>query len=78
MKAHVVNWATILTDLLLINLAFLMAYIVRYIWQWFRPIAFFEPYRDYLGQQFVLTLLLILTYRYVGVWRRRRGDSRAP
>ncbi|HEY1409650.1 MAG TPA: sugar transferase [Promineifilum sp.] len=75
MKAHVVNWATILTDLLLINLAFLMAYIVRYIWQWFRPIAFFEPYRDYLGQQFVLTLLLILTYRYVGVWRRRRGES---
>lgn len=75
MKARVIHWVTIVTDLLLINLAFLMAYVVRYIWQWFRPVLFYDPYRDYLGQQLVLTILLALTFRYTGVWRRRRGES---
>ncbi|HMT20634.1 MAG TPA: sugar transferase [Promineifilum sp.] len=75
MKARGIHWATIVTDLLLINLAFLTAYVVRYVWQWFRPVLFYDPYRDYLGQQLVLTILLTLTFRYMGVWRRRRGES---
>ena len=72
MKTRVIHWVTIVTDLLLINLAFLMAYVARYVWQWWRPVLFLEPYRDYLGQQLVLTVLLALTFRYTGVWRRRR------
>jgi exopolysaccharide biosynthesis polyprenyl glycosylphosphotransferase len=75
MKSRTIHWATILTDIALINLAFIMAYVARYVWQWFRPVLFSEPYRDYLGQQFVLTVLLILTFRYTGIWRRRRGES---
>lgn len=74
MKTRVIHWVTIFTDLLLINLAFLMAYVARYVWQWWRPVLFLEPYRDYLGQQLVLTVLLALTFRYTGVWRRRRGE----
>lgn len=75
MKTRVIHWVTIVTDVLLINLAFLMAYVVRYVWQWFLPVIFHDPYRDYLGQQLVLTVLLALTFRYTGVWRRRRGES---
>ena len=74
MKTQIIHWTTIVTDLILINLAFLMAYVARYVWQWFRPVLFLEPYRDYLGQQLVLTVLLALTFRYMGVWRRRRGE----
>lgn len=75
MKTRGIHWATIVTDVLLINLAFLTAYVARYVWQWFRPVVFYDPYRDYLGQQLVLTILLVLTFRYMGVWRRRRGES---
>lgn len=75
MNARIINALTIITDLLLINLAFAVAYAVRYIWQWLRPVAFFEPYSDYLGQQLVLTLLLALTFQATGVWRRRRGEG---
>ena len=73
-KSRVIHWVTILTDLLLINVAFWMAYVARYVWQWLRPVLFLEPYRDYLGQQLVLTILLALAFRYTGVWRRRRGE----
>lgn len=66
---------TILSDLVLINLAFFFAYLVRYRLQWLRPVSFAEPYPDYLGQQIVLTLLLALTFRATGVWRRRRGEA---
>lgn len=75
MKANVIHWTTILTDVVLINVAFALAYVVRYVWQWFLPVIFHDPYRDYLGQQLVLTVLLALTFRYTGVWRRRRGES---
>jgi exopolysaccharide biosynthesis polyprenyl glycosylphosphotransferase len=75
MKNRVVNGVTIVTDLILINLGFAIAYVARYVWQWLRPVIFAEPYSDYLGQQLVLTVLLALAYQYTGVWRRRRGES---
>jgi exopolysaccharide biosynthesis polyprenyl glycosylphosphotransferase len=74
-KNRVVSGVTIVTDLILINLGFFMAYVVRYIWQWLRPVVFNEPYSDYIGQQVLLTLLLALAFQYTGVWRRRRGES---
>ena len=74
MNHRAVLWATIATDLLLINLAFGLAYVVRYVWQWFLPVTFLEPYSRYVGQQLVLTGLLALTFQATGVWRRR-GDS---
>lgn len=74
MKSRTVRTWTIITDLILINLAFIFAYVVRYRWQWLRPVLFDEPYTDYLGQQIVLTFLLLLTFTQSKVWRRRRGE----
>jgi exopolysaccharide biosynthesis polyprenyl glycosylphosphotransferase len=67
---------TILTDLILINLAFLVAYMARYQWQIFLevPEEFYEPYSRYVSQQIILNGLLILTFTQNKVWRRRRGE----
>lgn len=67
---------TILADIILINLAFLLAYVIRYQWQWLRPVSelFYEPYNRYIGQQIVLNVLLIVTFSQTSVWRRRRGE----
>ncbi|MCB8938450.1 MAG: sugar transferase [Ardenticatenaceae bacterium] len=66
--------ATILTDLLLVNGGFALAYVIRYQWQWLRPITFLEPFSDYLGQLALLNILLIFTFIQVRVWRRKRGE----
>jgi len=75
MRSRVIQWATIVSDLALINMAFALAYVARYVWQWLLPVTFFDPYRAYLGQQLILTALLALTFAYTGVWRRRRGEA---
>lgn len=75
MKNQTVRYLTILTDLILINMAFALAYVARYVWEWLLPVVYPEPYGGYLGQQLVLTLLLILTFSQVKVWRQRRGES---
>ena len=71
-----IRFITILTDLLLINAGFALAYVVRYQWQWFLPVSeqFFEPYGRYFSQQIVLNVLLIITFSQVRVWRRKRGE----
>jgi exopolysaccharide biosynthesis polyprenyl glycosylphosphotransferase len=66
---------TILVDVMLINVGFALAYLIRYQWQWLRPVIFPEPYGDFQEQQIVLTLLLIFTYSQMGVWQRRRGEA---
>ncbi|WP_420628975.1 sugar transferase [Candidatus Leptofilum sp.] len=66
--------ATILSDLLLFNGGFALAYIIRYEWQWLRPITFLEPFAHYLGQLALLNVLLIFTFIQVRVWRRKRGE----
>ena len=67
---------TILSDLILINLAFIVAYMARYEWQLFLkvPEEFYEPYSRYLSQQLILNGLLILTFSQNKVWHRRRGE----
>ncbi|UCC54874.1 MAG: sugar transferase [Anaerolineaceae bacterium] len=75
MKSRTVRYLTVATDLILMNLAFVLAYAARYRWEWLLPVVYPEPYTGYLGQQFVLTLLLILTFSQHKVWRRRRGES---
>jgi len=74
MNQRVVHWITIAVDLLLINLGFMLAYVARYVWQLFLEVTAYAPYRAYLGQQLVLTVLLALTFQTTGVWRRR-SDS---
>ncbi len=75
MKNNFIHRATIVSDLLLVNLGFALAYVARYVWQWFLPVTSFATYRAYVGQQVALTVLLALAFRYTGVWRRRRGES---
>jgi exopolysaccharide biosynthesis polyprenyl glycosylphosphotransferase len=65
---------TILTDLLLINLAFAFAYVVRYLFELPVETLFRDPYSAYIGQQFLLTLLLTIIFAQNKVWRRRRGE----
>lgn len=69
-----IRFATILSDLLLFNGGFALAYVIRYKWQWLRPITFLEPFSDYLGQLLLLDILLIFTFAQVRVWRRKRGE----
>lgn len=72
-RRRVRNW-TIVTDLILINLAFVAAYIVRYRFEWLAETSFEDPYERYIGQQVLLTLLLIVTFYQNRVWLRRRGE----
>lgn len=67
------SW-TIVGDILLINLAFTFAYVVRYEFQWLFSTTYRAPYSSYLGQQALLTLLLIIIFAQNKVWRRRRGE----
>lgn len=64
-------------DVILINLAFALAYWVRYDLQLFRAVdpAFNEPYQVYLPFAALFTLLLILVYRQQGVYKLRRQIS---
>ncbi|MCB8943789.1 MAG: sugar transferase [Ardenticatenaceae bacterium] len=74
MKKQTIRTITIGTDLILMNVAFYLAYLARYRWEWLLPVTFDEPYVNYLPQQLILTVLLLLTFAQSGVWRRRRGE----
>ena len=65
---------TIISDLLLINAAFVFAYIARYEFQWLLPVTDIVPYSDYIGQQILLSILLIIMFSQNRVWTRRRGE----
>lgn len=65
---------TIISDLLLVNLAFGLAYAARYQFQWLLPTAVIIPYQEYLGQQILLNGLLLITFSQNRVWMRRRGE----
>lgn len=72
-RRNVRNW-TIITDIILINLAFAFAYVVRYRFQWLQETTFHDPYSRYLGQQVLLTIILIVIFYQNKVWERRRGE----
>ena len=44
-----------------INFGFILAYIIRYEWEWLRPVLFNQPYSAYIYQQIVLNFLLIFS-----------------
>jgi len=73
--AAAITW--MLTDIVLINLAFIAAYWVRYDLQLFRAVdpAFDVAYAVYLPFVALFTVLLILVYRQQGVYRLRREIS---
>jgi exopolysaccharide biosynthesis polyprenyl glycosylphosphotransferase len=68
-------WALI--DIYLINVAFILAYWLRYRVQLFRAVdpAFDTPYQVYLPFAGLYTLLLLLVYQQQGIYRPRRQVS---
>jgi exopolysaccharide biosynthesis polyprenyl glycosylphosphotransferase len=74
-RAAALAW--VLIDVILINIAFGLAYWVRYRLQLFRAVdpAFDVPYQVYWPFAGLFTLLLILVYRQQGAYRLRRQIS---
>lgn len=70
-------WVTLVSDALLINLAFPIAYWLRYDLQLFRSVdpANNVPYSVYLPLVAILTLILLLANRREGAYDVRRGRS---
>jgi exopolysaccharide biosynthesis polyprenyl glycosylphosphotransferase len=68
-------WVTLVTDALLINVAFIIAYWLRYDLQLFRAVdpANNVPYRVYLPLVAILTILVLLASRREGAYNLRRG-----
>lgn len=68
-------WVTLLTDILFINVAFLIAYWLRYDLQLFRSVdpANNVPYQVYLPMVALLTLVWVLASRREGAYDLRRG-----
>lgn len=68
-------WVTVVTDVLLINVAFLIAYWLRYDLQLFRSVdpANNVPYSVYLPMAAVMTVLLVVFNRREGAYDVRKG-----
>ena len=69
--------AVAITDVLLINLAFAVAYWLRYGLQWFAAVdeAYFVPYSAFIPVSLALTVLLLSIYKLGGVYNIPRGAS---
>ncbi|MCD6291414.1 MAG: undecaprenyl-phosphate glucose phosphotransferase [Anaerolineae bacterium] len=72
-----VGWLLVISDAILINVAFAIAYWIRYDRQWFRAVdpAFNTSYRAYLPFVVVLTILLLIAFHLEGVYSLRRGAT---
>ncbi len=64
-----------IADLALINLSFALSYVMRYEWEWFRPIAFGARFSDYLPIQALFNITLLAFFWLDGVYVFRRGRS---
>ncbi len=69
------TWLLILSDLVLINLALVGAYWMRYRLRWFAEVGFDAPLSDYVPFAVVLSILLPITFKLDGVYNGRRGQS---
>ncbi len=65
------------TDAMLINVAFALSYWMRYELQWFRAVeeANWHPYRVWIPVSLLLTVILLVIYRLDGVYNPSRGVS---
>jgi exopolysaccharide biosynthesis polyprenyl glycosylphosphotransferase len=69
--------AVAIMDVLLINVAFAVAYWLRYDRQWFAGVdeAYIVPYQPFIPVAIALTLLLLGIYKLSGVYNQPRGAS---
>jgi len=74
------SWRTlieVLLDAVLIQIGFVLAYLIRYRLEWPLPVVpeYFIPYSDYLATQAILTLLLLVVYGMHRLYAPPRGRS---
>lgn len=76
-RAQWISAGRVLLDVLLINLAFLLAYWARYQWQWFRPVdeAFLVPYGMYFPYSLAFTVIMLVVYWAEGLYSSKRKRS---
>jgi exopolysaccharide biosynthesis polyprenyl glycosylphosphotransferase len=69
--------ALVLTDIVLINIAFAISYYIRYELQWIRTVAeaYYVPFREYIPVSLVLTVILLIVFKAEGLYDQRRGTS---
>ena len=74
---RLLSLAVAVADVLLINLAFAVAYWLRYDLQWFAVVdkASFVPYKSFIPICLALTALLLGIYGLSGVYSQHRGAS---
>jgi exopolysaccharide biosynthesis polyprenyl glycosylphosphotransferase len=72
-----VPWATALVDIVLICLAFGVAYVVRYQLQWFRDVdpAYYTTFVAYLPMVTLQAVLILVAFGLEGVYRFKRGAT---
>jgi len=74
------RWSTLtllVTDITLINIAFVLSYYIRYELQWIRAVAeaYYVPFREYVPVALVLTVILLIVFKIEGLYDQRRGTS---
>jgi exopolysaccharide biosynthesis polyprenyl glycosylphosphotransferase len=71
------NLILVLTDIVLINIAFVISYHMRYELQWIRAVAeaYYVPFDAYVPVSILLTVILLIVFRIEGLYDRRRGSS---
>jgi exopolysaccharide biosynthesis polyprenyl glycosylphosphotransferase len=74
------RWSTltlVLADNVLINVAFVLSYHMRYELQWIRAVAeaYYVPFEAYVPVSILLTVILLIVFKVEGLYDRRRGSS---
>ena len=70
-----VRLALFLTDIILINIAFAVGFVMRYQWQWFRDISFAATLAEYLPIQVLFNIALLVFFWLDGVYALRRSTA---
>ena len=65
----------LLIDVVLINAGFIVGYLMRYNWQWFRETGFDARLEDYVPIQLAFTVAFLVMFQWDGVYARRRSTS---
>jgi exopolysaccharide biosynthesis polyprenyl glycosylphosphotransferase len=68
-------WLLILSDVVLINVALIGAFWMRYELGWFAEVGFGAELSDYVLFAVILSILLPITFKLDGVYNGRRGQS---
>ena len=74
------RWSTlalVVSDVVLINVAFVLSHYIRYELQWIRAVAeaYYVPFRSYVPVSIILTLILLAVFKADGLYDRKRGSS---